>query len=51
MSLSLWFWIIYVIGLIFFGSRVYRDRTVWPDVFWWVLVALLGVGVFGGPIK
>jgi len=52
MTLALWFWIIYVIALIFFGWRNYQNRAAVIDGFvWWVLIALLGIGTFGSPIK
>jgi hypothetical protein len=48
-TVGLLFWLLYIIGLVFHG---YRDRLAIVDsLFWWVLIFLLGVGVFGFPIK
>ncbi len=46
------FWILFIVGLIFFGVYVARDRATFsvPSLFWWVLIFLLGCGVFGFPI-
>lgn len=52
MSIGLLFWILYIVGLVFFGIGWYRSGEFSvPSIFWWVLIALLGVGTFGGPIK
>ncbi len=52
MSVGLLFWILFIIGLIFFGIDVARTREYSiPSVLFWVLIGLLGVGIFGGPIK
>ena len=52
MTIALLFWILYIVGLIFFGIDAFRTRE-WsvPSILFWVLIALLGVGTFGGPIK
>lgn len=43
MSAGIWFWIIYVIALIFFG---YRNRANTPAIIdgivFWVLIGILG---------
>jgi hypothetical protein len=57
MTLSLWFWLLMILWLIF--GFVWVDappagprwRPVGGHVLLWVLLALLGYGVFGGPIK
>ena len=52
MSLAFWFWVIYVVSLIFFGFRNRANVPVIVDsIVLWVLIAILGFGVFGGPIK
>jgi len=52
MTLALWFWIIYIIALLFFGYRNYANKpAVLDSLVFWVLIALLGAGVFGSPIK
>lgn len=50
MSIGILFWILYIIGFIFQG---YRLGTAWitDSLLWWVLIGLLGYGVFGFPIK
>lgn len=52
MSVGLLFWILYIVGLIFYGVDSYRSGAYSiPSVLFWVLIALLGYGTFGGPIK
>ena len=52
LTLGLLFWILYIVGLIFFGVDVVRTREYSvPSVLFWVLIALLGAAVFGGPLK
>jgi hypothetical protein len=53
MTIGVLFWVLYIVGLIFFGLGVYRDRGVLglTPLFWWVLIFLLGVGEFGWPLK
>jgi hypothetical protein len=53
MSLAIWFWIIFVIAFLFFGFWSYRYRETFrpPDMVWWILMFLLGLKVFGGPIS
>lgn len=53
LGIALLFWILFIIGLVFGG---YRQRTAigtWfaDSLFWWILIFLLGIGVFGFPIK
>ncbi len=55
MSAGIWFWIIYVVGLFFGGGWVFRspeNRTyAVPGLIFWVLIGLVGWGVFGPPIR
>ena len=53
MTIAMLFWVIFIVGFIFGG---YRQRATLGDwfadsLFWWVLIVLLGIGVFGSPIK
>lgn len=51
LSVGLVFWILFIVGLVFFGYRNYENRGVIVDsLFWWILIFLLGVGAFGFPI-
>jgi len=55
MPAGLWFWLIYVICVVFGGWSVwpsdgkYRPLGSWLVVF--ILLGLLGCGVFGSPLK
>lgn len=53
MSVAVWFWVIFVIGLLVGGVRSYQAGVAWLDwpLFIYILIALLGVGTFGSPIK
>jgi hypothetical protein len=52
MTIGFWFWVIYVIALIFYGVSVFRERNYSvPEIIFWILIALLGIGTFGGPLK
>lgn len=52
MTLALLFWILYIVGLVFFGFRNYSNRgVIFDNILWWVLFAIVGVGLFGNPIK
>ena len=52
MSIAILFWILFIIGLIFFGVDTFkRGEYSVPSILFWVLIALLGFGTFGGPIK
>lgn len=49
MTLAVLFWVIYIVAIIFHG---YRVRGAFLDsLVFWVLIALLGIGTFGSPIK
>lgn len=51
MEIKIWFWIIFVIGLIFHAAWSYRrNEFTMPSLFWWILIFLLGYKVFGSPI-
>ena len=53
MNIGIWFWIIFVIALLFFGywSWNRRDQFSPPDLIWWILMFLVGLQVFGNPVK
>lgn len=51
MALATWFWILYVLGFLFGGWWVYRNRGYWPALLVWVLIGIIGWAQFGGPIK
>lgn len=52
MTLGLLFWILYIVGLIFFGVGVYRTKEYGiPNILFWVLIFLLGWATFGAPIR
>lgn len=52
MTIGLLFWILYIVGFVFFGYRNYQNReAIFDSLFWWILIFLLGVGTFGFPIK
>ena len=59
MGANIWFWILYVITLIFgvWGMNPWRPATgqPWAPFGGWlilfVLVGILGIGVFGSPIR
>lgn len=52
LTIGFWFWIIYVIAVLFYAVEVFRSRMYSvPELFWWVLIFLLGAGLFGGPIR
>lgn len=55
MSAGIWFWIIYVILVLLGGFFGYRDERVRPFfggmLIIYVLIGLLGWGVFGPPIR
>lgn len=52
LTVGLLFWILFIVGLIFYGYRNYADRGAIVDsLFWWILIFLLGIGVFGFPVK
>jgi hypothetical protein len=48
MTLAILFWILFSVGFIFHG---YRERGAIVDsLFWWVLIFILGLGVFNFPV-
>ena len=57
MSLSIWFWVIYVLALIFGFWSNYTPGSPYPvknlggSLLFFVLVGLLGWAVFGSAIK
>ena len=52
MTVAFWFWVIYVIAFLFYGISAWRSREVEvPHIIFWVLIALLGFGTFGSPLK
>lgn len=52
MTLEIWFWIIYIIALVFFG---YRNRAnsgaIVDSLVFWILIGILGFAQFGSPVK
>ena len=52
LTVGLLFWILFIVGLIFYGVGVVRSRQYdAAALFWWVLILLLGIGTFGFPLK
>lgn len=54
MGANIWFWIIYVICVLFTGWSIYPApdyRSHFPTLVTFVLIGLLGWGVFGPPIR
>ncbi len=54
MSAAIWFWIIYVVCLVFhgYGEMSAPNGWGWPrSVVFFVLIGLLGWGIFGPPIR
>jgi hypothetical protein len=56
MSVGIWFWVIMVIGIIFWGFVTWRPvpgnpyYASGPNLVIFILIFLLGWGVFGPPI-
>jgi hypothetical protein len=52
MTIGLLFWILFIVGLVFYGIGVVRTREYEiPGILFWVLIFLLGWAQFGAPIK
>jgi hypothetical protein len=52
MDKAIWFWIIYVVSVLFYGALAWPfDRTKASVFVVFVLIFLLGLGIFGSPIK
>jgi hypothetical protein len=56
MPLETWFWVIYVLAILFSMAGVWQspppDRWRWGGwLILWVLVGILGLKAFGGPVK
>jgi hypothetical protein len=55
MTLQVWFWAIYVLSILFGGYRavtVPDSRSYWLNTaVYYILIGLLGLQVFGGPLK
>ncbi len=55
MTASIWFWIFYVISIVFSGGWYWRNPAVQPygpfSLVFFILIGLLGWGVFGAPIR
>ncbi len=50
MTIGLLFWILYIVGFVFQG---YRLTMAWvlDNLYWFIMIGLLGWGIFGAPIK
>lgn len=56
MQISVWFWVIYILALLFCGFGLYRSpvEARWGYGGWfitWILIGLLGWKLFGGPVQ
>ncbi len=52
MTAGIWFWVLYVVSLIFTGYCWWPFNTDrGPSILLYVLLGLLGWGVFGPPIR
>lgn len=52
MTLAIWFWVIYIIGIILGAYYGYRDRSALPTSIWLlVLLFIIGLAEFGSPVK
>jgi hypothetical protein len=54
MTIGVWYWLIYVIALLFIGWRGYVEsdrRFLVPSLIVWVLLGLIGYGLFGSPLE
>lgn len=52
MTIGLLFWVLFIVGLVFFGIGGYRDRAAVsvPGILFWVLIGLLGYAEFGSAV-
>ncbi len=53
MSIGLLFWIIVIIGFVLWGWVTWTPNAPYAPyhpIIWWILIVLLGWGVFGPPI-
>ncbi len=55
MTAAIWFWIFYVISLVFGGGWYWHNTGSQPfgpyALMFYILIGLLGWGVFGAPIR
>ena len=57
MTLAIWFWILYVISLLFGLWAEYVPGQPYPyprgfrHFLFYILIGILGIQVFGGPVK
>jgi hypothetical protein len=56
MTAAIWFWILYVIAIVFSGGWYWRNQTVLQpygpfSLIFFILIGLLGFGVFGSPLR
>jgi len=52
MTAGIWFWILYVISLLFCGYSWWPfNQGHAPSLLIYILIGLLGWGVFGAPIR
>ncbi len=56
MTAGIWFWIIYVCSLLIGGGWYWRNQTTLAafgpySLLFYILIGLLGWGIFGAPIR
>lgn len=52
MTLELLFWLIYIVSIVVMITRNYGDRVfIINNAIYWILLAILGFGIFGSPVK
>jgi hypothetical protein len=56
MTAGIWFWIFFVISIVFSGGWYWRNQAILQpygpfSLIFFILIGLLGWGVFGAPIR
>jgi hypothetical protein len=56
MTAGIWFWILYVISIVVSGGWYWRNQAILApfgpfSLLFFILIGLLGWGVFGAPIR